>query len=125
MTPIMRSGLGPTAQRECGGAGQVGPSGNILAVGSDRGTQLWDVASGKPIGHPLTGTAKDAVSVAFSPDGKTLATAGGNGTQCGTLLPASALAAYFLMHPGRSCRWRLAPMAISVRTFRRPYIHLE
>ena len=35
--------------------------------------QLWDVATGRPIGQPLTGHTNVVDSVAFSPDGKTLA----------------------------------------------------
>jgi hypothetical protein len=34
---------------------------------------LWDVASGQPIGQPLAGHSDPVFSVAFSPDGKTLA----------------------------------------------------
>ncbi|MEP6896284.1 MAG: WD40 repeat domain-containing protein, partial [Chloroflexota bacterium] len=48
--------------------------GKTLASGSGDGTViLWDVATGKPIGQPLTGHASGVSSVAFSPDGKTLA----------------------------------------------------
>ena len=35
--------------------------------------RLWDVATGRPIGSPLTGHTGAVDSVAFSPDGKTLA----------------------------------------------------
>jgi WD40 repeat protein len=38
---------------------------------------LWDPATGTPIGRPLSGHTRPVLSVAFSPDGKTLATAGG------------------------------------------------
>ncbi len=37
--------------------------------------RLWDVAAGKSIGQPLTGHTDIGNSVAFSPDGKTLASA--------------------------------------------------
>ena len=37
---------------------------------------LWDVASGKPIDEPLKGHSSLVARVAFSPDGKSLATAG-------------------------------------------------
>ena len=36
--------------------------------------RLWDVATRQQIGSPLTGHASNVTSVAFSPDGKTLAT---------------------------------------------------
>jgi WD40 repeat protein len=41
-----------------------------------RSSSLWDVASGKPIGAPFTAHTDHVKSVAFSPDGKTLASAG-------------------------------------------------
>ena len=46
----------------------------MLASGGDDGTvRLWDVATGRQIGDPLTGHTGAVPSVAFSPDGKTLA----------------------------------------------------
>jgi tetratricopeptide (TPR) repeat protein len=53
------------------------PDGKTLAVGTlafPRGAQLWDVASGKPLGGPLP--TPRVHCVAFSPDGKTVLTAG-------------------------------------------------
>ena len=45
-----------------------------MAAGSGDGTiQLWDMATHRPIAT-LTGPAGPVTSVAFSPDGKTLAT---------------------------------------------------
>ena len=42
--------------------------------------RLWDPATGRPVGDPLTGHTGVCRSVAFSPDGTLLASAGGDGT---------------------------------------------
>jgi WD40 repeat protein/transcriptional regulator with XRE-family HTH domain len=50
------------------------PEGHILAAGGDdHSIQLWNMASGKPIGSPLTGHTGAVASLAFSPDGMLLA----------------------------------------------------
>jgi len=46
---------------------------------------LWNVATRRPIGGPLTGQSGQIASVAFSPDGKTLASGSSDGTS-GTVL---------------------------------------
>jgi WD40 repeat protein len=42
--------------------------------------RLWDVESGRAIGQPLTAHTDGVVALAFSPDGRKLATAGWDGT---------------------------------------------
>ncbi|MFI0607113.1 MAG: CHAT domain-containing protein [Anaerolineae bacterium] len=50
------------------------PDGQTLASGSsDKAIILWDIATRKPSGRPLTGHTEPVISVAFSPDGKILA----------------------------------------------------
>jgi WD40 repeat protein len=47
--------------------------------GGQVGGELWDVATRRAIGSPLATGATGATAVAFSPDGKVLATAGADG----------------------------------------------
>lgn len=42
--------------------------------------RLWDVSTGKEVGEPLTGHLSEVISVAFSPDGKLLASASADDT---------------------------------------------
>ncbi|MFB4278116.1 WD40 repeat domain-containing serine/threonine protein kinase [Nonomuraea sp. MTCD27] len=57
------------------------PDGRLLAgtTGSER-IQLWDVATRRVVGRPLTGHTGLITSAAFSPDGGVLATASQDGT---------------------------------------------
>ena len=54
------------------------PDGKKLAASTDTGIDVWDVDSGRVVGHPAYNGY--AYSVAFSPDGRTIAAAGSNTT---------------------------------------------
>jgi len=50
------------------------PDGQRIVSGSaDTTVRLWDAATGRPVGQPLTGHTDPVWSVAFSPDGKRIA----------------------------------------------------
>jgi WD40 repeat protein len=54
----------------------LSPDGRTLAAGSNNSIILSDIASGQPIGQPITGHDTQVISLAFSPDGKMLASGG-------------------------------------------------
>jgi len=55
------------------------PDGRRIATAqSDKTVRLWDAATARPIGAPLTGHTDAVQAVAFSPDGHSLASAGSN-----------------------------------------------
>jgi len=62
------------------GSGMVfSPDGTILAS-VNGGVRLWNMSTARPVGPPLTGHTRPVLDVAFSPDGRTLATASEDGT---------------------------------------------
>jgi WD40 repeat protein/class 3 adenylate cyclase/energy-coupling factor transporter ATP-binding protein EcfA2 len=60
-------------------ASAFSPDGKLLATATQRGTTLWDTASWRPVGPPLRSSQRGYEGVDFSPDGRTLAIAGGQG----------------------------------------------
>ncbi|MEU4829301.1 serine/threonine-protein kinase [Streptosporangium sp. NPDC023615] len=56
------------------------PDGRVLASGGGDGAVIiWDAATRRPVGTPLTGHTRAVEAVAFSPDGRVLAAGGNNG----------------------------------------------
>ena len=57
-----------------GHPGRLSPDGRLIAVGlKEQGVALWDARQLTPVGAPLLDTGGEVKSLAFSPDGKTLA----------------------------------------------------
>jgi WD40 repeat protein len=57
-----------------GHPGKLSPDGRLIAVGlKERGIALWDAHELTPIGAPLLDTGGEVKTLAFSPDGRTLA----------------------------------------------------
>ncbi|WP_228974726.1 WD40 repeat domain-containing protein [Streptomyces sp. DH12] len=64
------------SERDSPAALAFSPDGTTLAVVGTASVQLWDVASGRPLGSPLPTSGQPLSSVAFSDDGTTLYTSG-------------------------------------------------
>jgi WD40 repeat protein len=68
--------IGPPLHRGALLTAAMSPDGQtVLTGGADGTARLWDAASGQPIGSPLRPHGSRVEVVAFSPDGRTLATA--------------------------------------------------
>jgi WD40 repeat protein len=110
------------------------PDGRLLAVAAFDGyTQLWDVATRRRAGAPLTGHEGGVATAEFSPDGRMLATSGLDGTvilwdlrsrrSLGTLPGALGFTAarfsrdarrlFVLRETGLALRWEVTPDAWS------------
>jgi len=61
------------------GATAFSPDGKLLATVTLDGTTLWDTSTWRPVGPPLRSPQGGWEGVDFSPDGRTLAIAGGEG----------------------------------------------
>jgi WD40 repeat protein len=76
-SPLTTPPAGPGTDHPVPHSMAFSPDGKTLAIGSgDGAVRLWDTATRQQIGSPLTVPGGQVISVAFSPDGKRLVTAG-------------------------------------------------
>ncbi len=97
--PLVLRGL--TGQLYGSGVRAFSPDNRWLASGGWDGTvQLWDLTTGKPL-RPLTGYPIQVADVAFSPDGKTVITAGRTGLKVWEVASGYLLHTLHGVEPGR------------------------
>jgi WD40 repeat protein len=102
----------------------LSPDGTTVAVATSYAAQLWDMATGQQIGSPIVPGNGTFGDLAFSPDGKTLAT-GGDGTvrfwNVGYLTPAGAVAGICArIRPTiKAADWKAQPPAQAGMSYRR------
>ena len=109
--PAARRRRSPATPPRCSGWRSARTARLLATASADETVRLWDVATGQPHGAPLTGHTDVVRGVAFSPDGRLLATAGrrSDGAAVGRGHPPAARPAAHRPHR-RGSGWR------SVRT---------
>ena len=75
----------------------------------DRTVRLWDVRTHRQLGAAAARPQREVTSVAFSADGRTLASAGDDPSGCGTCAPAAARCTAERPRRPRLTAWRSAP----------------
>ena len=103
------------SSRAHGSASWAWPSAPTAAASPRRArtarSQLWDAATGQAARRPHAGHRRASSGVAFSPDGRRLATASCDETGARSGTPRPAGAARPQGPSGGSCAWRSAPTA--------------